>query len=363
MADKIGKFVTVRDIALALGISTGTVDRALHGRRYVNRITKMKVLQKAKELGYRPNLAARYLSTRRELQISINIPAEIASFFDLIQKGIEDEAEAVAASGIKLSFNRFPRLGVGEEEALEAALAAKVDGIILVPGHPGAVKSLIRRAKRANIPVVCVASDAPHTDRLTVVSIDPCASGSLAGELISRFLVGSGTIAVVTGDLAVSDHAQKSEAFLKVTSASFPNIHLLPIIETHDSDAEAYEKFRDLLRLHSEISAVYVATSNSLPILRALEEFGYLGKVTLITTDLFPELIERIRRGHVTATIYQRPRTQGLMAFRSLYKFITEGTCPAGPIRLAPHLVLRGNLEFFLSQEPMSSAENQNIAV
>jgi LacI family transcriptional regulator len=324
----------------------------------VNRITKMKVLQKAKELGYRPNLAARFLSTRRELHICVNIPTEIASFFDLIQMGIQDEAESVAASGVKLSFRRFPRLGVGEEEAMEAALEDKVDGIILVPGHPGPLKSLIRRAKRANIPVVCVATDAPHTDRLTVVSIDPFASGSLAGELIGRFLAGPGTVAIAIGDLAVSDHAQKFEAFSNVAASLFPNVRLLPIVETHDSDAEAYEKFRDLLRREPTLSGVYVATSNSLPILRALEEFGLLGKVTLITTDLFPDLIDRIRCGHVTATIYQRPRTQGLMAFRSLYKFVSEGACPAGPIRLAPHLVMRSNLEFFLAQEP--SAENQN---
>jgi LacI family transcriptional regulator len=352
------KIVTVRDIARALGVSTGTVDRALHGRQYVNRITKLKVLQKAKELGYRPNLAARFLSTRRELNISINIPTEIASFFDLIQKGIEDEAESAAASGIKLSFRRFPRLGVGEEDALEAALEAKVDGIILVPGHPGTLKSLIRRAKRANIPVVCVATDAPDTDRLSVVSIDPFASGSLAGELIGRFLSGTGTVAVAIGDMAVSDHAQKFEAFSKVTASLFPQVQLVPVIETHDSDTEAYDKFRDMLRREPGISAVYVATSNSMPILKALEEFGYLGKVTLIATDLFPEMIESIRRGHVTATIYQRPRTQGLIAFRSLYKFVTEGICPPGPVRLAPHLVLRGNLEFFLGQDPPNFSES-----
>lgn len=359
MANLTRTTVTVRDIAQALGVSTGTVDRALHGRRYVNRITKMKVLQKAKELGYRPNLAARYLSTRRALHICVTMPAEIASFFDPIQKGIEQEAESVAPTGVTVSFRRFPRLGVGENEALGAALEEKVDGIILVPGHPGTLKPLIRRAKRANIPVVCVATDAPNTDRLTVVSIDPAASGALAGELMGRFLAGSGTVAIATGDLAVSDHAQKIEAFSAVLRSQFPNLHVLPVVETHDSDPEAYSKFRDLLRGYPATSGVYVSTSNSVPVLRAMEEAGFLGKATVITTDLFPELIHRIRSGAVTATIYQRPRTQGLMAFRSLYKFLAEGTCPAGPIRLAPHLVMRSNLEFFLSQGHGGLAESQ----
>ena len=47
----------IRDIAKALGISIGTVDRALHDRRGVNPLTKSRVLQMAKTMGYQPNPA------------------------------------------------------------------------------------------------------------------------------------------------------------------------------------------------------------------------------------------------------------------------------------------------------------------
>ena len=52
------------DIAEALGISTGTVHRALHNHAGVSSVTKARVQQMAKTLGYRPNLAARYLSSK-----------------------------------------------------------------------------------------------------------------------------------------------------------------------------------------------------------------------------------------------------------------------------------------------------------
>jgi LacI family transcriptional regulator len=55
--------VTLFDLADAVGVSTGTVHRALHSHHDVNALTKTRVLHMAKAMGYRPNLAARYLSS------------------------------------------------------------------------------------------------------------------------------------------------------------------------------------------------------------------------------------------------------------------------------------------------------------
>lgn len=92
---------------------------------------------------------------------------------------------------------------------------------------------------------------------------------------------------------------------------------------------------------------MYINTANGLPVLRAVEEAGLLGKVQIITTDLFPELIPYIESGAVLATLYQRPLTQGRMAFEALARYLTGGTSPAQVTRLAPHIVLRSNLSLF----------------
>ena len=44
----------IKDIARALGVSTGTVDRALHGKPEVSPATRARVLSMAESLGYRP---------------------------------------------------------------------------------------------------------------------------------------------------------------------------------------------------------------------------------------------------------------------------------------------------------------------
>src|SRR5260370_16735477 len=83
-----GRPVGIKDIARALGISIGTVDRAIHGRGGINAITKERVLKMSQTLGYRPNLAARYLKAPRQFLVPLNLPASIGSFFDPVRPGI-----------------------------------------------------------------------------------------------------------------------------------------------------------------------------------------------------------------------------------------------------------------------------------
>lgn len=87
-----------------------------------------------------------------------------------------------------------------------------------------------------------------------------------------------------------------------------------------------------------------------MPVIQAARDAGVLEKLTIVTTDLFPDLVKQLRTGAVAATIYQRPRTQGRMAFRALYQFLVEGEQPNSQITFAPHLVMRGNLDFFLER-------------
>ena len=80
--------IGIKDIARALNVSTGTVDRALHAKPGVNAMTRARVLSMAESLGYRPNLAARYLKSRKQLRISVHLPQEIALFWDTLREGI-----------------------------------------------------------------------------------------------------------------------------------------------------------------------------------------------------------------------------------------------------------------------------------
>jgi LacI family transcriptional regulator, galactose operon repressor len=344
--------VGIKDLARVLGISTGTVDRALHGKPDVSAATRARVLSTAEALGYRPNLAARYLQSRKQLRISVHLPRRIALFWDSLREGIR-EAAAPFAPALHVDFRNYPSFGDGDIPLFEEALHDGSNGLIIAPGNPVSLAPHLREAARRQIPVVCVVTDAPEELRLTSVSADPFTVGAVAGELLARFLNGGGEVAFFTGWLAVQDHADKLRGFESSLKTIGTALTVGPVVEAHDDEREGHRRALSVLREHPNLKGIYVSTVNSLPVLRAAEEAGRLSTLTVVTTDLFPELVEWIRAGKVAATVYQRPVNQGRLALQALYQFLLHGTRPASRLRVVPHLVMRSNLDLFLERLPV----------
>jgi LacI family transcriptional regulator len=236
----------------------------------------------------------------------------------------------------------------------QEALEDDTKGIIIAPGHPAQLKAWIRRAGQKQIPVVCVATDAPGTERLTSVSADPFTSGAIVGELLSRIVKDSGSVAVMTGDLSTFDHSEKVRGF-KASLQAMHGLTIAEVFENHDDEGVAYSQTRKLVSRDRQLKAVYVSTANSMAVIRALEEFDSERRIALITTDLFAELVPYLQSGRILATINQRPEAQGRLAFESIYGFLVEGKCPPVRIRLNPHIVMKSNLHLFLDRMAASS--------
>jgi len=346
---------TLFDIADALGISTGTVHRALHNHPGVSAATRSRVLQVSKSLGYRPNLAARFLSQRKRFRISVNTLSGTTTFWDEVRDGINEGARALGIENVELEFRTYPLLGEAEEESFHAALKAETNGIIAFPSRPKNFRAWMRRAAKSKIPVVCVSTDAPESGRLSVVSIDTVASGSLAADLLGKFLGGKGKVAATLSALSINEHAEKLRAFQSTLGSLHSGVQVLDPIEDHDTESEAYDKCRKLFAAHPDLAGLYVTTEASMPVVEAARDAGILGRLSIITTDLFPKLADELRAGNIAATIYQRPRTQGRLAFHVLYDFLVERRPPQSQVTLVPHLVMRGNLDYFLARHPIGA--------
>jgi LacI family transcriptional regulator len=349
MQDESGS-VGIKNIAKALKISIGTVDRALHGRPGVSEKTKARVLQMANQLGYKPNLAAQALKLNRKLSIGTVLPKHISHFFDPLRSGIRAAAAAMVGTQISLTFHEYPRMGVGDVEALESALQHHYDGIIFLPGDTRKFDPLIRKVSRSGTAMMCVGSDAPNTDRVGSVATHAYVSGAIAAELLAHKLPRKGNVAVFSGELFTLDHAEKLRGFAATIAVLAPHLTLLPALESHDMPKAAYRQAMNLMRSKERPDGLYLSTANSMPVLQALTELGLLGKVQVVTTDLFQDLVPLIEFGKVLATMYQRPYTQGKVAFESLIAYLLQENAPHPNIRLAPHVIFRSNLSLFTSR-------------
>ncbi|RRA50066.1 LacI family DNA-binding transcriptional regulator [Acidipila sp. EB88] len=334
----------IKEIAFALSLSIGTVDRALHGRAGINAATKARILEAAAAMEYRPNLAARQLKLNRHLQVGIYLPQHIRSFFEPLREGIRAAAAAVHGIQVKLTFHDYPRLGSSDLAVMKGDAAAHYDAVILSPGNPKKIAAALKRLAQQNTAVVCVATDAPDSPRIASVAIDARMSGGLAAELLGCTLPGPGSVAVLTGDLQTEDHLLKQRGFEATCAALHPSLKLLPAVQTHDQPREAYQATLRLMRKRPRPGGLYVSTANSLPVLEALREAGLLGKIQIVTTDLYGELVPFLRSGDVLATLDQRPFMQGKAAFEAVAAFLLRAETPPAPTRLAPHIIMRSNL-------------------
>jgi LacI family transcriptional regulator len=350
----------IKEIARALNVSIGTVDRALHGRAGVSEKTKTRVLQMAERIGYKPNLAAQALKLNRKLTIAAILPKHISHFFDPLREGIRAAAAAAVGMQISVDFHEFPRLGVGDVEAIESAIQRHYDGIIFMPGDLRKVDTLIRRLSRNGTAMMCVGNDAPNTERLGFVATHAYVSGSIAAELLAMKLPQRAQVAVFSGDLFTLDHAEKLRGLAATLAVQAPHLTLLPALENHEQPRQAYQQALALMKGKDRPQGLYLSTANSMPVLKALDELNLLGKVQIVTTDLYKELVPLIEFGKVLATLYQRPYTQGKVAFELLVRYLQGDDKSHPAVRLAPHVIFRSNLSLFTGRISGSDEESES---
>jgi LacI family transcriptional regulator len=336
----------IHKIAELSGVSIGTVDRALHGRPGISAATRKKILRVARELDYSPHPVARALSTgRANLRIGVCIPEEIHFFYDQMRAGIFDEAARARSLGLDLVYRPAPSLGQREKQPIRELLAGDLRAMILTPGNPAVTGPLIDQAEESGVRVVCITTDAPHSKRSSVVSVDPALSGRLAAELLSKFLPAGSHAAIVTGMLSAEEHRAKADGFRTAFEAARGKV--VGLVEAHESEDESYRKTRALLTREPELRGIYVSTVNCLPVCKALCELKLTAKVRLITTDLFREMIPHLERGTIAASIYQDPYLQGQTAVRILVDHLANQAAIPSSCYLNPGIVLRSNLSLF----------------
>lgn len=153
--------ITSKEIAEICGVSRGTVDRALNNRPGVNEGTKRKILETAKQLGYRPHFLAQSLVKGKTMSIGAAIFDINNQLFPQLIHAIESRArEAGYFLNLTLT-NKDPDI---ERENLQRLADRKMDGIILLSVNTGAdFETFIRRL---NLPIVTfgnrISPSVPH---------------------------------------------------------------------------------------------------------------------------------------------------------------------------------------------------------
>ncbi len=145
------KYVTIKDIAKALGYSTSTVSRALSGSFEVSGKTREIVKKKAEEMNYHPNVLARNLSSRHSGVIGVIVPEFETGFFPRVILGIQDE---LSKAGYRILITQSGESAVKEKENLDLLLENMVEGVIASVTKEGGNEEAFQNIIQSGIPVV-----------------------------------------------------------------------------------------------------------------------------------------------------------------------------------------------------------------
>ncbi|WP_315385657.1 LacI family DNA-binding transcriptional regulator [uncultured Stenotrophomonas sp.] len=196
---------TIYDIAKHVGVSAGTVSRALSRPDKVLPATRTRIEQAALALGYVPNTVARTLKTQRSGKLLVTVPDIANPFFAQILQGAEDAAQAV---GYAVLLGDTQNLPEREERYAQMLRRNEADGLIVL-GHrlPPTAREIVQQ-QGAEAPVVNGCEFDPALG-IPSVHIDNAA----AARAVMEHLYGLGheRIAVVGGPPDNPLHRQRLE--------------------------------------------------------------------------------------------------------------------------------------------------------
>ncbi len=167
----------MRAIAERVGVSKTTVQRALSNSGRISEKTRLKVLQAARELDFRPNNLARALRFQKSTTIGL-VLCSLSSLSDLVLGGAEVLARQ-HGYGILVTCSRLDP--VSETRGLDMMREKRVDGMIVFPAHPEINADYYRKLQQTGPPFVFIDREMPGIDADCVMT-DNFAGGLMAGR-------------------------------------------------------------------------------------------------------------------------------------------------------------------------------------
>ena len=120
---------TIRNVAERAGVSKSLVSLVLRGSPHVSEHRRQAVLQAARELGYRPNAVARSLVEGRTHLIGALVADLHNPFYAEFLDGLQ---ESLHGDGLRMLIGNSQWDPAFEDEAVEAFLELRVDGLVLL---------------------------------------------------------------------------------------------------------------------------------------------------------------------------------------------------------------------------------------
>ena len=316
---------SIRTIAEKLGLSIGTVSKALRDSHEISEETKKKVLAVVSELRYVPNPYASSLRRQKSKTIAVVLPEVTDSFFSLAINGIETVArERGYHVLIYLTHESFER----EAAILKEFQSGRVDGILISVSGETCESNHINQVIDEGVPVVFfdrVCEDV----KTAMITTDDFESGYKAASHLAN--QGCKRIAFLQIASGLSIINKRLEGYKKALEEKTLEHSDADIIKCSDDIESNYELIRKIVTKKNRPDGIIASVEKlTTPVYKACKESGINipDDIKLISfTNLQTALILDPPLTTITQPAFEMGKTAATLLFNALEKsnFILNG--------------------------------------
>ena len=209
--------VTIRHVAKESGFSPTTVSIVLNNAplaRYIPATTKKRIERAAKKLGYRPNLFARSLRSRRSHTVGVMVFDMTDPFCTLVMRGIENSLYQSSylpiLTDVHNERSRFERY-------LEMLLDRRVEALIVLANWLFVDIDVLADLEKSSIPTVMIGREL-KTDSISSVIVDNEMGTYIAAEHL--YSLGHRKLAFIRGPKTLGDSVPRWNGIRAFAKAS-----------------------------------------------------------------------------------------------------------------------------------------------
>lgn len=332
------KEIKMSDIAEKAEVSKSTVSRALKNDSRVNEGTRKKILKIAQEYNYQPNKVAQALAEKNTKTLAVILPSPPRTlsdpFFLEFLHGINNTAYQY---GYSLTIPPMENGNFSHFKKINRDL--DVDGVILT--EPELDDPRIDYLKSKNIPFVFNGN--PLSDKnLSWIDID----NKKGAYKAVNYLIQNGhtKIAALSGPLNLTAAHSRLEGYYQALDENNISVNKSWIIESDFTEDGGYLSSKQLLKFHSEISAVFVANDlMALGTIKSLRDAGIK-----VPEDISITAFDGIKLGKfidpAITTVKNSSVKKGEKAVELLTKIIEDEEFSSEQILYEPELIIRDSV-------------------
>ena len=265
-------YVTIKDIATALGISTSTVSRAMSGdMQNVSKETVQRVMDMAEKMGYIKNEMAVNLRSRSTKTIGIIAPESVTSFYMQFSSCVQ---RLLLPMGYRVLLALSDEDFLTERYNVEMFDKFRVDGIMISPCHDTANLEIYNSMLKRDIPLLFFDRTIASLDCSSVRSDDYKAAFFLMEHLIYG---GYRNIVHLTGPKFIRNTRQRLRAYCDTLAKHNIDYDADLVIEAGVDERDGAQAMRQLLSAEprKHFDAVFCFTEmQALGAKKALQEYG-----------------------------------------------------------------------------------------